>query len=122
MNNAMVVALVLLEMVSLFLLYRLVRSKRGILEKLALSVMLLIPFLEPLIFLILVEEVPPQHPFLRNAGARGDVTHRMIGIQADLDALESPLADIEEFKQFNDVDSQGSNSRGARKADLDPPR
>lgn len=79
--------LLLIELLSLYLLVRLLRSKRGWIEKVALSIMLLVPVVGPLIYLFLIEEVPRQHPLLRNTGARGDYTHRMISFQSDRDTL-----------------------------------
>ncbi len=65
-------------MVSLYLLYRLHTRPGHWLEKLALTVLLMVPFVGWIAYLFVVEEVPPQADDLQNQGPRGFYTDRMI--------------------------------------------
>ncbi len=63
---------------SLYLLYRLHSRPGHWLEKVALTAVLLVPFLGWLAYLFLVENVPPQHEDLKNRGPRGFYSDWMI--------------------------------------------
>ena len=83
MDSRVVLAFLLSGLVSAVLAFRLLRSNRTPLEKVAFCLVLLLPFIGPIFYLFLNHDVPSQHPFLRNDGPRGDYTHRMIGIQSE---------------------------------------
>jgi hypothetical protein len=82
------------EAVSCFLGYRLLKCDKSILEKTALVVVLLVPIFGPIFYLFLVEEVPPQNPFLRNHGPRGSYTDRMISMRADKEAADKRRSEM----------------------------
>lgn len=64
---------------------RLLKGERGPLAKIVYTAVLLIPLVGPLLYLFLIEDVPPQEPFLRNNGPRGAYTDLVIAIQATLE-------------------------------------
>jgi hypothetical protein len=78
MKIPVIVMLVLSWTASVLLLYRLHTRPGHWFEKLALTVVLLVPFLGWLAYLFLVEDVPPQHEDLKNRGPRGFYTDRII--------------------------------------------
>ena len=84
-DPVIITLLVLSGTASAWLIYRLLSGGRSVLEKTTYCLVLLVPFVGPLLYVFLVEEVPPQSPWLRNAGPRGAYTDRMISINAALD-------------------------------------
>lgn len=95
MNLFVLAALIFSEMLSAFLIYRLLSSKRNWFEKLVYCVVLLIPFVGPLVYFFLSEEVPPQPPLLRNEGPRGAYTHNMLAIQESIKAATNAPPEIQ---------------------------
>lgn len=72
------ILLVLTSLASLYLLCRLYARPVHWLERGALTLVLLTPFVGWIAYLFLVEEVPPQDEDLKNTGPRGFYTDRMI--------------------------------------------
>lgn len=87
MSPFLIILLVLSSAASTWLIYKLLSGKRSLPEKVIYCLVLLVPFLGPLLYIFLIEELPPQHPMLRNNGARGDYTQSMISIKADLEEM-----------------------------------
>lgn len=83
----MVALLVLSGVFSAFFIYKLLSGGRSKFEKFVYCVVLLVPFLGPLLYLFLSEEVPPQPPILRNNGPRGSYTDAMIAIGENMKEL-----------------------------------
>lgn len=109
MSTPFIFLLVICEIFAIVFACKVLTSERGYFEKLALVVVLCVPFLGPLLYLFLIENVPPQHPWLRNSGARGDYTHNMIGIQADLDELERQRVMEAELEAVKPVEVPGED-------------
>lgn len=94
-DSKALLAIVISEAVSCLLAYRMLRRPGGVLEKIGLTVVLLIPMLGPIFYWFLAEDVPPQHPFLQNH-SRGVFTHRVISMKADEEALRERTREVEE--------------------------
>jgi hypothetical protein len=79
--------LVLAGAFSVFFMYRLLSGGRSVLEKLVYCAVLLVPFVGPLLYLFLSEEVAPQPSMLRNNGPRGAYTDGIIAVKASMEKL-----------------------------------
>jgi hypothetical protein len=84
MSAPFFILIVVSELISLWFLRGLLKSSRSRLEKFALALVLMVPVLGPFVYAFLSEDVPTNHPLLRDNGPRGNFTHSMIGIKADL--------------------------------------
>jgi len=105
MSRTVAVMLVLSWVLSAFFMYKLLCSSRRVFEKIVYTLVLLVPFVGPLIYLFLSEEVPPQSPLLRNHGPRGAYTDAMIAIQENL----KELSRLENGAKKGEADSQNQN-------------
>jgi hypothetical protein len=108
MDWRLMVALALSEAISAALAFKLLSGSRSAAEKAGLVLVLLIPFVGPLFYFFLVEDVPSQHPLLRNGGPRGRYTDSMIGIRADIEAADvQPKALAEAQEDSEDPGTPG---------------
>lgn len=116
MEASAVALIVLPGALSAFFIYRLLSSKRSVLEKSVYCVVLLVPVVGPLLYLFLSEEVPPQSPLLGNNGPRGAYTDAMIAIQANLEktARQKTEAPADETGPQNDDDIDPRPPKSAR--------
>ena|SRR5688572_7362677 len=73
-------------LVSLWLMFRLVTSRRSRWEKVGGIVLLAVPVAGPLLYWFVYTSPPPQHPLLRGNGTRGEFLHRWIGVRPILEA------------------------------------
>jgi hypothetical protein len=71
-------------LVSLMLLPRVWRNEKYLIFKILISVVTLIPFVGPLLYLFVSDDTPPQAPNLQNRGPRGEYTHNLIGLKSAL--------------------------------------
>lgn len=78
MDGVVLSTLLITSVFNLYLLFRLYSRPHHWLEKIALTVLLLVPFIGWLAYLFIVEDVPVQHEDLKNRGPRGFFTDRMI--------------------------------------------
>ncbi len=78
MDTPVKVILAITYALSAYFLYCLHTRPGHWLEKGALTVVVLVPFLGWIAYLFLSENVPPQHEDLKNTGPRGFYTDRMI--------------------------------------------
>jgi hypothetical protein len=85
MSIWVIVWLVVGYVASFFFLPGLLRGSVRGWEKWGLAVMLFVPFLGPLIYLFLREDVPPQDPYMQAPGSRGVYTDRMIAMRSFYD-------------------------------------
>ena len=104
MDPFSVTIIVLPAALSAFFIYRLLSSKRSVLEKSVYCIVLLVPVVGPLLYLFLSEEVPPQSSLLKNNGPRGAYTDAMIAIQAALEETtrQKTEAPVDEARSQND--------------------
>lgn len=93
MNIGVILWLAVGYVASFFFLPGLLRGSVRGWEKWGLAVMLFVPFLGPLIYLFLREDVPPQDPYMQAPGSRGVYTDRMIAMQS---FYEDAVKELEE--------------------------
>ncbi len=82
----LIICFIILQMVSLLLAVRLLRSSNHWLEKICGCVLVFVPLIGPLLYLLVIEPPPPQPPWLQARGARGAYTDRWIAIRPVLDS------------------------------------
>lgn len=78
MDTSVKAILAVTSAISLYLLYRLHSRPGHWFQKLALTLLLLVPFLGWIAYLFIVEDVPPQPDDLKNSGMHGHFTDKMI--------------------------------------------
>lgn len=77
-NGWAAVVLLITSSFSLYFLYRLYSRPCHWFGRLALTLLLLVPFIGWFAYLFVVEDVPPQYDDLKDTGPRGFYTGRMI--------------------------------------------
>lgn len=108
---------------SFFFLRGLLRGSVTGWEKWGLAVMLFVPFLGPLLYLFLREDVPPQDPYMQAPASRGVYTDRMIAMRSFYEeafkSLEEKAADEEAGQtepMYAEKDPDGRNGADGSKA------
>ncbi len=84
MDNKLIILLILSEVVSLVLLFKLLFKDIKLWLKVVGGLILLIPFVGPLMYLFAFDDTKPQSTFLQNNRSRGDYTHNWISIKSIL--------------------------------------
>jgi hypothetical protein len=79
------VYIVLSEFISLGLIYRVWRNERYLIFKVLISIVTIIPFVGPVLYLFVSDKTAPQAPELQDRGARGQYTQNYISSKARLD-------------------------------------
>ncbi len=82
--NDILIYMALSGLVSLVLLPRIWRNEKYLVFKVLISVITLIPFVGPLLYLFVSDSTPPQDLKLQNRGPRGDYTHKLISLKSVL--------------------------------------
>ena len=77
------------ELVSLVLIFRLLRSGHSSTYKVIHAAILLVPVAGPLVYWFVTDATPPQNPSLRNDLPRGTYTHYWISLNAVLGRKKS---------------------------------
>src|SRR5690606_6588724 len=76
--------LVAAGLLSLWLMVKLAKSERTRLDKLGGIILLLVPFVGPLLYWFVYSDLSPQHPRLQNRGPRGEYAHKWMSIRPTL--------------------------------------
>lgn len=94
MSELVKLGLVVSEICSIFLILRAVKEKGNPFFKIVLCALVAIPFLGPLLYFFLSDEVKPQRQDLMNDGPKGDYTHHWISLEPLLrSVMERKLRD-----------------------------
>lgn len=72
---------------SLYLMFKLLRSESGLADKVGGTVLLLLPFAGPLLYWFVYNRLPPQASYLQNRDGRGAYTHKWLGIRPVLEEV-----------------------------------
>jgi hypothetical protein len=89
---------------SLWLMIKVVKSERTRLDKFGAFLLLSVPVVGPLLFWFVYNDLPPQHPYLQNRGARGDFTQSWIAARPVLEKI---------LKERQDRDTKENDSKQA---------
>lgn len=84
MSSVLLSTIVLIELISLAMAYKLWRGAESRWIKVGGTVVLLVPILGPLLYLFVFDQPGPQPAHLRNDGPRGEYTHAWIGLRGPL--------------------------------------
>lgn len=88
---------------SSFLMFKLLRSESDLADKIGGTVLLLLPFVGPLLFWFVYSSLRPQAPHLQNRGPRGDYTHRWLAMRPMLEeAQRQRCADSDRTDEDNE--------------------
>ena len=90
------------EICSLAALYRIWTSKDIFLFKILLSLVAVVPFLGPILYLFASDNTKPQPIELQNRYARGGYTDKVISEEANRKILESELLKLEKNERAKD--------------------
>lgn len=85
MNLIMAILIFLSALISCVLMVRLLRSGKGIADKIGGCVLLLIPFFGPFLFQFVIDPPSAKHPRLQARGPRGEYANRWIAIRPILE-------------------------------------
>ncbi|TWT18314.1 hypothetical protein [Luteimonas wenzhouensis] len=110
MNQVMLILLALGWVVSLILMVRLLRSGKGVAEKIGGCALLLVPFFGPLLYQFVVDPPPAKHPLLQARGPRGEYAHKWIAVRP---VLEDGLKQKGEPEEAAKGELDGGGSRGS---------
>ena len=76
------VAIAISELISMFVIFILWRSVESQWSKIVLTIVLLVPFVGPVMYFLAADNTPPQRPDLRNDGLPyGEYTRRWIAMR-----------------------------------------
>jgi hypothetical protein len=76
-------------LISIWLMVKVVTSDRSRLDKFGAILLLAVPFVGPLLYWFVYNDLPPQHPRLQNRGPRGEYASKWRSIRP---VLEDGLA------------------------------
>jgi hypothetical protein len=105
MKFVMIALLIISWAISLMLMVSLIRSDRGIGEKIGGSVLLLVPFFGPFLYQFVIDPPPIKNPRLQARGPRGEFAHKWIAIRPVLDDGLKQKGEHEEAAKEGDGDS-----------------
>lgn len=81
MNLAMAMLTMFFWLISLVLMFRLLRSDKGVVDKVGGCMLLLVPVFGPFLYQFVIDPPPVKAPGLRASGIRGEYTHRWIALR-----------------------------------------
>lgn len=81
MNLVMAVLAIFFWLISLVLMFRLLRSGKGVVDKVGGCMLLLVPVFGPFLYYFVIDPPSVKAPELRTSGIRGEYTHRWIALR-----------------------------------------
>lgn len=113
MGIKLVTLLLISELFSLYLIFRLWAKKDYLLLKVLAGLILLIPFLGPLMYFFIMHERTPVASGLKNTGPRGEYTHGWISTRSILAGAlkEKEKAELDSVE--NEERKKGTGKKGA---------
>lgn len=113
METSLLSIIIISEIISVILIFRMIRSVESAAFKTVVSLLTLLPIIGPVFYGICMLD----HPLtkgLENRGNRGHFTHDWIGAKADLDEINKTLTEISENKERNKSDAKQESPKKSR--------
>lgn len=114
MEIKLLLIIIISEVISAILIFKIIRSAESPAFKIAISLMTILPIIGPIFYGICTIDYPLTKG-LENRGNRGHYTHDWIGAKADLDEINKTLAEISESNKSDEKKILTKKQQVARK-------